>query len=431
VVAAAAPRDPGKLYARYVLAVLVAVYVVNYLDRQILAVLLDPIKQDLNVSDTAMGFLTGTAFELFYAFAGIPVARLADRWVRRNVIALSLALWSAMTAACGGAGVFWHLAVCRVGVGVGEAGGVPPSHSLISDYFRPQHRATALGIYAIGPLLGGALGNGLGGWLRDSIGWRATFVVIGLPGLALALLVRLGVREPPRGRFDPPRDPELPEEDTREVFRFLWSRRSFRLIALGVGLATFSGLGFGMWAPAFLGRVHEMTGTELGLFLAAVSAPAGALGAILGGRLVDRLARRDLRWYAWLPALSMLLALPFQAIQLLADTRWVALAAFVPAGLIGNMFAPVTYAVVQNLARPHMRALASAILMLFINLIGLGGGPQTVGILNDLLDPVFGDDAIRYSLLLIKVSTLAAALLFLLAARSIPRDMGQQAAPVG
>lgn len=386
--------------------------------------LLEPIKKDLGVSDTAMGFLTGTAFALFYATAGIPVARLADRWVRRNVLVIGLVVWSGMTAACGAVGNFWQLALCRVGVGVGEAGGVPPSHSLISDYFRPHRRATAFGIFAVGPLIGSAIGNGLGGWLAGEVGWRSTFVIIGMPGIVLALIVFFTLREPQRGRFDPPevRDTTGPQPDTREVFRYLWSRRTFRLLAPAIGLATFAGLGFGMWAPAFLMRVHGMSVTETGLFLGTVSAPAGALGALFGGWAADRLGRRDMRWYAWLPAITLLAALPFQAVQLLADTRWIALAAFVPAALIGGVFAPPTYAIVQNLAAPRMRALASATLLLFINLIGLGCGPQFVGILNDLMAPSFGDTAIRYSLLMIKVATAAAALLYWLAARSIQAD---------
>ncbi|MDG2304435.1 MAG: MFS transporter [Candidatus Binatia bacterium] len=418
-----APPEKADRYPNYVLGVLTAAYVFNYLDRQILAVLLEPIKKDLAVSDTAMGFLTGTAFAIFYATAGIPVARLADRWVRRNVLAMGLTVWSAMTVACGAVGAYWQLALCRIGVGVGEAGGVPPSHSILSDYFPPERRATVFGLYAVAPLIGSALGNGIGGWLAGEIGWRGTFVAVGVPGIVLAALVMLTVREPERGRFDPPKLRAEPDPDTREVFRFLWSRRTFRLIAPALGFATFAGLGMGMWSPTFLMRVHGMSVAETGLFLATVSAPAGAIGTVVGGWAADRLGRRDVRWYAWLPAITLLAALPFQAAQLLIDDRWLALAAFVPAGLIGGVFASPSYAVVQNIARPQMRAMASAILLLFLNLIGLGGGPQAVGILNDVLRPSFGDESIRYSLLLIKVATLLAAFLFWRASKSITADL--------
>lgn len=416
------PVKPDR-HAHYALGILTAAYVFNYLDRQILAVLLEPIKADLGVSDTAMGFLTGTAFAIFYATAGIPVARLADRWVRRNVLALGLTVWSAMTVACGSVGAYWQLALCRIGVGVGEAGGVPPSHSLLSDYFPPERRATAFGIYAIAPLIGSALGNGVGGWLAGAYGWRMTFVAVGVPGILLAGIVMLTLREPERGRFDPPKIRAEPEPDTKEVFRFLWSRRTFRLVAPALGFATFAGLGLGMWSPAFLMRVHDMSVTETGLFLGTVSAPAGAVGTAVGGWAADRLGRRDVRWYAWLPAVTLIAALPFQAAQLLVDTKWIALAAFVPAGLLAGVFASPSYAIVQNIARPHMRALASAILLLFLNLIGLGGGPQAVGILNDVLAPTYGDESVRYSLLLIKVATVLAAFLFWRAGKSISADL--------
>ena len=414
---------PGSAYPRYVLGALLVVYAVNYLDRQILAVMLEPIKRELGASDTAMGFLTGTAFGVFFAIAGIPIARWADRGVRRDVLVIGMVAWSGLTALCGAVGHFAHLALLRVGVAVGEAAGVAPSHSIISDYFEPGRRATALGIYAVGPLLGIALGSSLGGWLSDTIGWRLAFVVVGLPGLAIALLVRMTVREPERGRFDPPQKESPPAETTAMVFETLWSLRSFRLVAPAHGLACFAAFGFSMWAPAFLMRVHGLSATEMGLFLGTVSAPAGALSAALGGWLGDRLGRRDVRWYGWFPAITMLGALPFQTLLLLSELRWLVLVAFVPAGLLAGAFAPVAYAIVQNLAPPRMRSVASAILLLFSNLIGLGAGPQIVGIVSDLLGPSAGVDSLRYSLLLINVSTLAAAWLFVSVGRSLGDEM--------
>jgi MFS family permease len=422
-------RRTESAYSRYVLGALLTAYAVNYLDRQILAVMLEPIKQELGASDSAMGFLTGTAFGLFFAIAGIPIARWADRGVRRDVLVIGMVAWSGLTALCGAVGHFWQLALLRMGVAVGEAAGVAPSHALISDYFEPKRRATALGIYAVGPLIGIALGSSLGGWLSDTIGWRLTFVVVGLPGLALALLVRATIREPERGRFDPqPEAPALAVRNDR-VFSTLWTLRSFRLVAPAHGLACFSAFGFSMWAPAFLMRVHDLSATEMGLFLGTVSAPAGALSAALGGWLGDRLGRRNIGWYAWLPAITLLAALPFQTLLLLSDTRWLVLTAFVPAGLLGGAFAPLAYAIVQNLAPPRMRSVASAILLLFSNVIGLAAGPQVVGILSDLFNPTLGVDALRIALLLINIPTIGAAFLFLAATRPLRSELRLASSP--
>lgn len=406
-------------YARYVLFVLTLVYAINYLDRQILAVLLEPIKGDLGVSDTAMGFLMGTAFAVFYAIAGIPIARLADRLVRRNVLGIAIVVWSLMTAACGSVASFGQLALARIGVAVGEAGGTPTSHSLISDYFQPYRRATMLGLYSSAPLIGSMVGYSVGGWLNDEIGWRNTFFAIGLPGIAVAALVFLTVREPPRGRFDPPNAAPPKATSSWETFRILWADLVFRRVSLALGFATFVGLGFGTWSPAFLMRVHGMSTSEVGFFLGSV-APFGMIGAIGAGWLGDRLARRDMRWYAWLPAISLMVALPFQAIMVLSDDRSLVMSAWIPSSLIGGMFAPLSYAIVQNSAPPHMRASASAIMLLFLNLIGLGCGPQAVGILSDLLQGSMGDLSLRYALLLAKVMTVIAALLYWAAARAIP-----------
>ena len=315
-----APFQTTPAYSRYVLGLLFVVYIFNFIDRQILAILLDPIKAELGVSDTAMGFLTGFAFAIFYTVAGIPIARLADRGNRRSIIAVGLAVWSLMTAVCGLAQNFLQLALARIGVGVGEAAASPPSHSLISDYFPPERRATAISIYNSGITFGVMLGFLIGGWINEFFNWRVAFMVVGLPGVVLAVVVRLTIREPPRGHSEV--GPVDTTTDTLgDVARFLLGLRSFRLFAIGTGLAAFSAYGFGAWVPAFLGRVHGMGSGEIGTWVGLENGIGGAVGAILGGVLADRLGRRDPRWYLWIGVLGMLAYIPFVLLFLVARSQ--------------------------------------------------------------------------------------------------------------
>jgi predicted MFS family arabinose efflux permease len=420
---AGAGAAPSPAYARWVLGLLFVVYVFNFVDRQILSILLEPIQRDLGVSDTAMGFLTGWAFAVFYTFAGIPIARFADRGVRRSVIAAGAALWSAMTAVSGLAQSFLQLALARVGVGVGEAACSPPAHSLISDYFPPERRATALAIYASGIHFGTAFGYLAGGWINEAFGWRAAFFVVGLPGIAAALLVRLTVREPVRGASEGgAASEELPEAS--QVFRFLWSLRSFRQLSFASALTAFAGYGVAIWTPPFLMRVHGMGTAEIGLWLGLIAGLAGASGAYLGGLLVDRLRARDPRYGVWIPALAAILGLPFVLLLLFWPDPRQALLLSIPSTLLGAMWLGPVFALTQALVGIRMRALASAILLFVVNLIGLGLGPQVVGLLNDLLRPRFGAGAVRWSLAaVVLVTSLWAALHFALAARTLRADL--------
>ena len=409
-------------YARYVLGVLFLVYVFNFIDRQILAILLEDIKADLGVSDSAMGFLTGFAFALFYTVAGLPIARWADVGVRRSIIALGLSVWSVMTALSGVAQNFLQLALARIGVGVGEAAGSPPAHSLIADYFPLERRATALSIYNMGISVGILFGLVAGGWLNDIWGWRVAFFIVGVPGLALAVLVRLTVREPPRGGTEGTTadEPPLP---IAEVFGFLWSLRSFRHLAIAAGLHAFTGYGFATWGPTFLRRVHDASATEAGTALGLIIGLGGIAGAYLGGVMSDRMGRKDLRYYLWIPAVSAFATLPFTTGFLLLESQTLALIAYAPSVVFGAMWLGAILAVTQGLVKLRMRAVASAVLFLIINLIGLGLGPQAVGIVNDLLASEFGDHASRYSLLLSTVMTAWSGVHFFLAARSVREDM--------
>ncbi len=415
-----APTEVGGPYAYYVLAVLFVVYVFNFIDRQILAILLQPIKEDLQVSDTAMGFLTGFAFAVFYAIAGLPLARVADRWVRRSLIALSLATWSLMTAASGLSRNFTDLALARVGVGVGEAGCTPPAHSLLSDYFPPEKRATVLAVYACGIYMGVGLGFWLGGWLNDAFGWRVAFMVIGLPGVAMAVVVRFTVREPPRGMS------ERTAATSRayglgETWRFLTRLPSGRRISLAAAFQAFVGYGLAAWIPAFFIRLHGMTPGELGLWLSWITGIGGAIGAFSGGWLADRWVRRQPKARAHISLVGALCSTPFIVAALMLDNTTLALLSFFPANVFGTMWLGPAGSIVQDLAPPAMRATASAVFIFILTMIGLGAGPQTVGILNDLIGT---PDAIRYSLLGVAVSTsLLSAVFFWLTGKTLEQDL--------
>jgi predicted MFS family arabinose efflux permease len=404
-------------YRAYALGLLVSVYVLNFVDRQLLTILAGPIAKDLQLSDTELGLLTGPAFALFYTSAGIPIARWADVGVRRSIIALALAVWSGMTALTALAQSLAHVALARLGVGIGEAGGSPPAHSLISDLFPPERRASALAIYALGVPFGGALGNLLGGQLGEAYGWRTTFVAIGLPGLALALLVRLTLREPPRTH--------APNRESIAVaLRFMVRRRAFVHMASGAALLAFSGYGTGAFLPLFLGRVHGLSLGEIGLWLGALGLGGGGLGTYLGGAIADRLGAGDVRWYLRMPALASLLSVPFVSFFYLWPDGREALLLSIPSTVLGIMYLGPTFAMTQSLVRPDARALAASILLFIINAVGLGLGPWFVGALSDALEPRFGADAIRWaSLATAGVATLWASTHYALGARTLREDL--------
>ena len=415
-------QEPNPAYSRYVLAILFLVYVVNFIDRQILSILLDPIKEELGASDTQMGFLTGIAFAIFYTGFGIPIARWADRGVRRSIIAIGLTVWSVMTGACGFAQNFAQLAIARIGVGIGEAAGSPPAHSLISDYFPPERRASALSIYNVGIPVGVMLGYLTGGWIVEFFDWRVAFFTVSIPGILLAVVLRLTVKEPPRGMSETgPVDTN--NDSLQDVIRFLLSLRSFVLLSVACGFSAFSAYGFGSWVPAFLGRVHDMGHGEIGTWIGIESGIGGALGMIATGLLADRLGRRDPRWYLWLPAISIAIYLPFSvAFLLLEDATTALVLYFIPIALSSVYLGPAI-ALTHQLVKVRMRAVASSIMIFFLNLIGMGLGPQAVGIISDLLTPEYGAAGLRWSLLIVLSSKFVSIALFVLAARYVVIDL--------
>ena len=415
---------PTSLLRRYVLGILLVVYTFNFIDRQILSILLESIKRDLMLTDQALGFLAGFAFAAFYATLGIPMALWADRGNRRNLIAVSLALWSAMTAACGLAQNFVHLALARVGVGIGEAGCSPPSHSIISDYYPAHQRATAIGIYALGIPLGVMFGLFVGGRINELFGWRQAFFLVGLPGLALALLVRFTIPEPRRGLSDARAD-RGEQPGIMETLRFLRRRPAFLHLSFGAALACFIGYGFIMWFPSFLIRSHHMKTSDVGLWLGLLIGVVGGLSMYVGGVLADRFSTRDTRWSAWIVTVANLIGLPFGVAAYLVDNPYWALVLFIPPVVAANFWQATTLAQAQSIVRLRMRAQTSAILLFIANIIGLGAGPWAIGVVSDLLAPRYGADSLRYSLLGFSVIGLGVAWHFYQAGKYLQADLAR------
>ncbi len=413
-----------------VLAVLWVVYVFNFIDRNILSILLEPIRQDLGVSDTAMGVLTGFAFAVFYTFAGIPIARLADRSSRRVVMAAGVAFWSLATAASGLVRNFAQLAVARIAVGVGEASATPAAHSLIADYFPPERRTRAIAIYNTGANGGILFGLVLGGWLQQTFGWRVAFAVVGLPGLLVAAVVAALIREPPRGLSEG-RAATAEAPGLREGLRWLAGIASYRHMAFAAGLYAMPNYGSIAWMPTFVVRVFGGSYAEIGLTLGLVIGVAGAIGTYVTGLLCDRLFARDARWLLWIPAIGSVASVPFFAVTALSSSFAFGLPFYVAWVFFGAAFAAPTYALVQALAPLRLRATASAVLLFSLNLIGLGLGPTIVGILNDALAPRLGDEAIRVSLLVISLLNVWGAIHSLLAARTLRDDMARAGEEAG
>lgn len=407
----------------YALVLLTIVYSFNFIDRQLLAILQEPIKLELSLSDSQLGLLTGFAFALFYVIAGIPIARWADRSNRRNIISLSLGLWSLMTAISGLTNNFFQLLAARVGVGVGEAGGSPPSHSIVSDIFPPEKRASAMSFYSTGVNIGILFGFLLGGWLNEFFGWRVAFIVVGAPGILLALLVRFTLKEPIRGLTE---NKQASEEQVpfSQVLRLLWSRRSFRHMVFAGSLNAFVIYATVNWLASFFIRSHGMSTGELGTWLAMSSGLFGAIGVFFGGFFADKLASRDKRWYVWLSALMMLVCVPFTIAVYSVSNQYTALMlAFVP-GTLFNVYLGITIATTHGLVGQRMRATSSAILLLVLNIIGLGLGPWSIGLLSDYLLPTQGAESLRYALLyIIPVVTFWSACHFFLASRTLRADL--------
>jgi predicted MFS family arabinose efflux permease len=408
---------------RYVLGLLVVVYTFNFIDRQILAILLPAIQADFGVSDTVLGFLAGSAFAIFYATLGVPIALIADRWNRRNLIALAVAVWSGMTALSGAAANIVQLALARIGVGVGEAGCSPPAHSMISDLYPPHERSTAMGVFTLGISAGIMLAYLAGGWVAENIGWRQAFFIVGLPGLVLAVLVRFTISEPVRGQSDGKVDSgERP--GVRTVAVFLAQRKSFLHLAAGSGLAAFGGYAVISFFPTFVYRTHGMSLSEIGVWLGLILGIAGGLGFAGGGWVADRLGRYGSRYSLLGVVAAMLVSWLFHFPMYLVNDAQLALMLLIPPAIFSNFYLATTFAQVQGLVALRMRAVASALLLFILNAIGLGLGPLLTGLLSDAFTDAFGIESMRYSLLTVAALVMPwAAFHYYAASRHIDADL--------
>ena len=407
------------------MVLLAIVYMFNFIDRQILAILLPAVQSEFGFSDLTGGLLTGTAFALFYVTLGIPIARVADRVNRRNLIALAVAVWSGMTALCGLAATTWQLALARIGVGVGEAGCSPPAHSMISDLYPPEQRSTAMGFYSLGISTGVAIAYMAGGWVAQNIGWREAFLMVGIPGLLLAAIVRLTMTEPQRGASEK-RIATSDQPSFVEVLRYLLRQRSFWHMCVGAGLSSFIGYAVINWTPSFLARSFGMTIDVSGFWLGLIIGSTVSIGYLAGGHIMDRVAARGRRRSFNLLAVSMLVTAVLYVIMFLAQSAaWVFVLMIIPS-IIANAYLPTVFAQVQGLATLRMRAVSSALMLLLINVIGLAMGSPVTGAISDALQPAYGDESLRYALVIVCAVILPwAALHYYLAGRTVDQELAK------
>lgn len=405
-----------------VLVILLLAYIFNFIDRQIIGILAVPIKADLGLTDGELGLMGGLAFALFYTGLGIPIAWLADRKSRVAIIASAVAVWSGFTALCGFAQNFWHLFLARMGVGVGEAGGVAPSYSLISDYFPPERRARALAIFSFGIPVGSALGIFFGGWIATNVDWRAAFIIVGLIGLPIAALVRFALKDPVRGGFDLGAGATDAAPPFSTVFWTLAAKPSFWLLSFGAASGSILGYGLIFWLPSFFARSFGLELAEVTWFYGSIVLIGGVIGTWLGGWLGDRIGKGNPGAYALIPAVCFLLAAPAYAAGLFAPSLTLAWLLFLLPQMLGLAWLGPIIAAVQHIVPPNMRATASASFLFINNLIGIGFGTWFVGEMSDRMTAIHGGESLRYSILYTLGFYLLSSLLYFLAAKRLGRD---------
>jgi predicted MFS family arabinose efflux permease len=416
--------DPSWSPAKrlFVLLTLCVVAAVNLIDRQLITILLEPIKRDIHATDTTMGLLTGLSFALVYATAALPLARWSDRTVRRDLIALCLLVWGGMTMLCGLARSYWQLAAARMGVALGEAGYNPCAHSMIADLYPLSRRGGAIGLLNAAASFGIGFGLACGGWLSTQFSWRVVFAMAGVPCLALAFIIRMTVPEPPRGMSEP-RGAPAEILSVRNTLAWLGRLRVFRYLAAAAMACAFVNYGLQIWAATFFIRIHGMSAREVGLKLGVASAVGLFAGTVGSGIIADRLGRRDVRWYMRVTGFGMLLTLPFGALTLLSSDANLAFAFYcVTIGMVSCWASPI-HAMTQTIAAPRMRGMAAAIIGFCLNLVGYGLGPLFVGVLNDRLGVALGVESVRYSLLILLSGCVLAAWLSFAVNASVREDL--------
>jgi MFS family permease len=436
-VSSSAEQAASLAYRSYVLVILVIVYTFNFIDRQIVGILAVPIKAELHLSDSQLGLLGGLAFALFYTFLGIPIARLADRVSRTGIMTAALALWSLMTAMCGLTHSFAQLFLARVGVGVGEAGGVAPAYSLICDYFPTKERARALSVYSFGIPIGAAVGIVLGGYITSLMSWRMAFFIVGLAGLLITPLLKFTVREPTRGALDALRVDTHRATATGadvagtdlvvapsllHVIAVLARKGSFWGLSLGAASASMMGYGLFFWAPSLLVRSFHLSLLQASLSFGSLVLVGGLIGIWCGGALTDRYGEKRRAMYAFIPAIAFVATVPFYVAGVLSTTLWLSFAVLLVPTALGLVWLGPVLAAVQHLVPGNMRATASALFLFINNLIGIGLGTALIGALSDLMRLRFGAESLRYAILAGTGFYLVAAALLFFAGRKLAKD---------
>lgn len=415
-----APQPSASRFG--VLALLFVVYTFNFIDRQIVGILAAPIQEELGIDDAQLGLLGGMAFALFYTGLGIPVAWLADRWNRTWIMTIALSLWSGFTVLCGFATNYTQLFLARMGVGVGEAGGVAPAYSLISDYFPPKERARALAVYSFGIPVGSAAGIALGGIVASLVDWRVAFITVGLAGLLVAPIFRWFVREPQRGQFDAAPVVDAPKIGFVQALGVVTRKPSFWLLSFGASCSSIMGYGSFFWIPTFLRRSFDFDLQQAAFFYSAILLIGGVIGVWLGGMLGDKLGAGRRGMFALIPAAAWIIALPFYALGLLSSSPAIAFLLFLPPTALGLVWLGPVITAVQHLAPAQMRTTASASFLFINNLIGIGFGTWFLGMMSVAFTERFGEESLRYSILAGTAFYAVAALLAILASRTLKRD---------
>jgi MFS family permease len=401
----------GPLYRRYVLSILTLAYTLTFLDRGLISILLQPIKEDLRLTDTQLGFLTGMAFALFYATLGLPVARLADRSNRASIISLAIGSWGLVLACCMFITSFTQLVASRIAASIGESGVMPPAYSLLGDYFPASaERARAMSTFMLAIPVASLVSFVLGGWLNDHWGWRWSLFVMGLPGFATALLIRYTVKEP-RAAIDRCKQVLHRSKETslRELLVVFWQRRSIRHLTLALIVLYTMGFGLSPWYAAFMIRSHHMSTAEVGLWLGVIFGICGLAGTWLGGYVISRWFGGSAQSQMRVSALAIAVVAPLYVLFLLVPGKREALAMLIPLIIAGSFIFGPTFALLQEIVDETVRATALAVVMLLANLIGMGLGPQIVGLLSDYFEPIYGQQALRYAMTVISLLSLVSA----------------------
>ena len=418
-------------YRYYVLVMLTVVSMINIMDRLILSILLEDIKAEFTFTDTQLGVLAGLAFALFYALMSIPIARWADISNRKNILAAALIIWSGMTALCGAATGFVSLFLARLGVGIGEAGGSPPSYSIIADYFKPSERARAMGVYVTGSVLGTGGGLIVGGLLGEWLGWRMTFLALGIPGILLGVILYFTVKEPPRGRYDTGSDESKQAIDIKRTLKSLASNKVYVRVSFSFAMLTMVGYAMALWLAPIMLRNFEVSMGMVGLYLGGTYILGGIPGPLIGGYLTDYMVKRDARWCAWIPAIFILSSVTTFWFSLSADSLSAFLGFFALTYALFMVPQGASLSMLQSSLGSGERALGMSFVLLVTTMVGLALGPLLVGFLSDLLAPTYGVKSLNYSLMSVCGAAAAiAALCYVWTSRAMPHpselDQAQQ-----